>query len=666
MSHTPDQSDGWTAQVYRHADPLFRLALLVESDLAAAEGLVQRAFEWMGAGESCPEVHLLRPLQERRAARPWRMSFGPADAARAGLTQEQAAGLTALLAGLTPSERLVLGLHTLRGHDAATIAELLPALPAPPQQTLSGFRCAAVPALGLLPPGADTALLPALDGWLDGLSSPEEALELRRAVLEEPRARAQRDALAAVRQKLAQALPALVPGGAPARLIDDLLSMDEQPHARPARSSRLTPALLGLVVAVLALAGAIVAVPAWMRGRQSSAAPAALDTAAILERAARRFEQAPLQQGVLHERLQLRNNDSAYTIERWYDYAAPHRVTVAVEIAGARGDRAAVSSDGRSLIQYRNWEGGDLDLSVTPNQAARAAPLLRSFPNAAVVFGENWRTDIGPVYLGQARAAQVRSLGQTSYQGRPAYLLTYRGVPAGTPSPDGRPGQVLLTIDMQTYSLLEVALVADGESESVAQHPLRAEVLEVLDEVPDSRFAQPAAEVVSRSRLTSVYFPSLPPELSVDLEAAGRLGGLLVPQELPDPTMRGLVLRAQRDADHQDTVIYYEGEFSSLVLLPSQNVFTRDTLEPVGEERTVGAYRYRLLHDRNGLPRTVTAEVSQGDQLGRRLIAVLADSYATDAEREAKLEQVIASLTPLTPQNVAVLRERFAASGSAE
>jgi hypothetical protein len=663
MSHTPDQFDGWTAQVYRHADPLFRLALLVESDVAAAEGLVQRAFEWMGAGEPCPEVYLLRPLLERRAARPWRMSFGPADAARAGLTQEQAAALAALLAGLTPPERLVLGLHTLRGHAAAAIAELLPALPAPPQQTLSGFRCAAVPALGLLPPGADTALLPALDRWLDGQSGPEEALELRRAVLEEPGARAQRDALAAVRQKLAQALPALVPGGAPARLIDDLLSMDEQPHARPARSPRLTPALLGLVVAVLVLAGAIVAVPAWMRGRQSSAPPAALDTAAILERAARRFERAPLQRGVLHERLQMQNNDAAYTIERWYDYASPHRVAVAVELAGVRKDGATVSTDGRSLIQYRNWESGDLDLRVTPKQAAGAAPLLRSLPNAAVVFGNSWRIDMGPVYLGQARAAQVSSLGQTSYQGRPAHLLTYRAAS----SAGGQPGRVLLTIDMQTYSLLDVALFADGESESVAQHPLRAEVLEVLDEVPDSHFAQPAAEAVSRTRLTSVYFPSLLPELSIDLEAAGRLdGGLLVPQELPDPTMRGLVLRAQRDADHQDTVIYYEGEFSSLVLLPSQNVFTGDTLEPVGEERTVGAYRYRLLHDRNGLPRTVTAEVSQGDQPGRRLIAVLADSYATAAEREAKLEQVIASLTPLTPQNVAALQERFAASGSAE
>lgn len=666
MSDITNRPDSWAAQVYRHADPLFRLALLAEGDQDAAEGLVQRAFEWIGPDEASPEVHLLRPLLERRAARPWRLSFGPGEAARSGLTQEQAGALTALLAGLAPPERLVLGLQALRGHDAAALAALLPGLPAPPAQTLGGFRCAAVRALGLLAPQADDALLPALERWLDGRAEPGEALELRRAVLEQPEARAQRDALVAVRQRLAQALPALVAGGAPARLIDDLLGMDEQPRERAARGPRLTRAALGLALAVAALAAAIIAVPAWLRdsARDGSAPP---EPAAILERALRRFEQAPLERGVLHERLLVRNRDAAYTIERWYDYASPHRLAVSVQTSGAGAPEFAVSTDGQRRIQYRNWQNSHIDLSVTPAQAAAAVPVLRSIPSAASVFGQNNRPDIAPLYLSQARAAQASSLGQISYQGRPAYLLTYRSGLSLLSGQQEQSARVLLTIDMQTYSLLDVAVLAEGQSESVAQHPLRAELLEVLDQAPADRFTQPSDPADRRDGLLSAAFPQIPSEIVLALEEAGRLDrNLLVPRELPDPAMRGMVLQANESGGRPALVLYYEGEFGSLLLIPAQQLIGRGGTDFADQERVAGGFRYRIARDRRSDPGTLTAEVYQPDAPERRLGVVLADSSATDAEREARLAQTIASLTPLTSQNIAALRERFAASGRAE
>jgi hypothetical protein len=48
-----------------------------------------------------------------------------------------------------------------------------------------------------------------------------------------------------------------------------------------------------------------------------------------------------------------------------------------------------------------------------------------------------------------------------------------------------------------------------------------------------------------------------------------------------------------------------------------------------------------------------------------RLTLILNDEYATGTEREATLQKLIASLTPVDTQSLPALRRNFAASGAA-
>ena len=86
-------------------------------------------------------------------------------------------------------------------------------------------------------------------------------------------------------------------------------------------------------------------------------------------------------------------------------------------------------------------------------------------------------------------------LGTTTLLGRQAFLLTYRTEQPPTLSwhDAAQPAQVVLTIDAQTYALLDVSLIAEGAAESSARHPLQAQQLEVLADVPDEQFSLPTS-----------------------------------------------------------------------------------------------------------------------------------------------------------------------------
>ncbi len=623
---------------------------------------MQRAYEQVDDAGPAAEASLLRALlARRRTTKPWRLAAGAAEAERAGLSPEHARVLADLLARAAPAERLALGMHTLQGRAAEEIAALLPGLPAHPQEILARFRRDTVRALGLLPPDADEALLARIDRWLDGRTDEDETLKLRRAVLGDERARAARDALNAARRALGQGVPALCAAGAPPRLVERLLALGEQPAERPARPP-LRAAALGLTLGVLALAAAIIFGPSLLGGPLGGQAQQPLTAEQIIEASVRRFERAPLQQGILHEQLRISlPGKTAYTIERWYDYATPQRLAMTVREERRRGQQFTVSTNGQDLVQYRFGGRGaenGIDLRLSPEDIQQALPILRSLPGFSLI-GWSQQSDIVPLFLGQAREAGTSSLGQTSYQGRTAYLLTYRTDRLALPdqsSQEPRAQRVLLTIDAQTYSLLNIAVLADGESESSATHLLRAEQLEVLAEVPEGRFLQTSA-AQERDGPTSFQLPTLPAEALLSLEEARQQSELplLVPQALPDDSMRAMVLRTNTSERGDNIGLLYEGEHATLLLLPDRALF--DGANPSqGQPQTAGIFRYRLLSEMSQQPGLLAAAVERPEAGGQRLVVLFASASSTAAEREALLEQAIASLMPLTSQNADALR----------
>jgi hypothetical protein len=585
--------------------------------------------------------------------------------------------------------RLAIGLHYLRGMSVAEIERLLCPLPrsrlgrggrgaraeAPVAETLARFRVGAARALDLVPADIDDAALAGVDRWLDGLLSEAAATAQRRLVFEQPALRAARDGMIEARDLLARAIPALFAAPPPAALTERLLKLAER-RRQVAPRRGLTRARAGLALGVLALAAAIILLPSWLNRRAAPTLARAPGAAEIIDGAIHRFDRAPLQAGVLHEQYRVAAGAGrAYLIERWYDYASPHRLAVSVSREGRNAPPLLqIGSDGRSMVQYRygdrSFDARPVDAHVSEAEAQAALAVLRGEPSTdPFTRGRAGPVDIAPFYLAQARAAQATFLGQTRSLDRPAFLLTYRAdrLPAqpGQPAPE-QPSQVILTIDAQTYALLEISVVADGAAESSAQRPLLAQVFEVLPGVPDSMWRLPTTTgVEQRSGLPSARAPEIPSTLAIGLDDAVRRAphALLAPQQLPSASMRGLALPIAGNIGAERVALLYEGEFQSVLLSPLEN---RDFgLRANGEERSAGDFRYRMVQFDGAQSSRATAVVFRPEAPDQQMLVMLVDAYATAGERETALGQIIGSLTPVTEQNLPALRRNFYGSAVA-
>jgi len=674
---TPDQS----ALVYRYHEQLYRLALLVAGDDDGAAALVERAYRELPAQSVDAEASLIRALLRPTRRRWLRRRPDRKETPHRMLDWERSEQLLETLEALPPTARLVVGLHYLRGMSGDEIAGLLgeAAGPQPPAEMLARFRVAAAHALELVPDDADDGTLFDLDRSMDGLIADPDLLALRWSAIEQPALRSLRNALIDLRDLLPRAIPALCAASPPPELTQSLLEHFVAAAPSPQATRRLTKAHGGLVLGILALVLAITLLPSLLTRRGQSAVAVPQTPAEIIDAAIHRFDHPLVQQGVLHEqyRIQL-GNQPAYLIERWYDYASPHRLLTTVKTEASKAEPLMeISSDGRSLVQYRF--GAELqspvqrsvDVRVSQSEAQKLLPLLRSEPAAGFFSrGPIDRIDMSPLYLAQARAANSTFLGQTSLLGRTAYLLSYHSdqVPSafGRRGPPDQAARVVLTVDAQTYALLDIAILADGAAESTARHPLQALVLDVSARGPETGFTlPPTPEVVQQTDVQSARAPTIPGTQSISLEDALRRAPnqLLVPQPLPDANMRGLALELDQgdpstvDSNNNPVVLLYEGEFQSILMMPSR--MFGDTRQTLGQEQIAGNFRYRITRDPGDFGPAMIAEVYRPAAPDDAITMLLVDEYVTTQERMAMLQQLIASLTPLTEQTLPVLRPNF-------
>jgi hypothetical protein len=674
MTNSTEASPDRSALVYRYHERLYRLALLTAGNADTAAVLLQRAYRELPATSIDDEILLLRTLLPKRPPRRrWRWSAGAGDLARSTLEGAQAAALLQALARLAPAERLAIGLAYLSGNTPDEIAAQLGPLPGdtPPADLLTRFRAAAARALGLVPDDADELALAHLDRWLDGRLPEEASIALRRAVLEQPPMRDLRDGMIAARELLPRALPALFAVAPPRALTERLLKIVQNHERTIMPNLRAHWAQGALALGVLALTAAIILLPSLAARNGGNAMTARTpNVTELIDSAIHRFDRAPLQTGVLHEQYLLARDDgSGYLIERWYDYAAPNRLAISVKPAHGNGSPLMqISSDGRSLVQFRNFLEGpngarSLDVHVAEAEAHAVLPLLRGQPTVTSLGGERGRpSDLGPLYLAQARAAAASLLGTTTLLGRQAFLLTYRTAQPPTLSrrDAAQPAQVVLAIDAQTYALLDVALIAEGAAESSTRHPIQAQQLEVLADAPDEQFSLPSsAEVSQHSGIASVRFPFIVDDQIISLEDAARRAPrtLLAPRRLPDERMRGLAVVVDNRRDGQDVILLYEGEFQNLIVLP--DALSSDA-GGAGQERRAGDFRYQFVRG-PGFGGGLAAIVYRPGTPDERLTMILNDEYATSEEREATLQSLIASLTPVDTQSLPTLRRNFKA-----
>jgi hypothetical protein len=676
------------ALVYQHHEQLYRLALLLAGDEAGAAVLVERAYRALPPTPADAETQLIRVLLRAGGKYPrGRPRVAAERLTYTALDREQAEALLATLAGMPAPERLMVGLHYLRGMSADEIARFFapqspgdsPAVgagmrgPAQIDETLTSFRVVAGLALGLAPAGVGDATLIQLDRLMEGRLAEEAATELRRAVFEQPAVRAARDGLAEARDLLARAVPALFTAAPPIELTGRLLELAQR-HERAMVRRGTAWARAMLALGVLALAAAIVLVPSLQRRPGVPSLVRAPGAAELIDGTIHRFDRASLTAGVLHEQYRVAvGGQPTYLIERWYDYATPHRLRVTVRTEDAQGRagpvRLDIGSDGRSLVQYRDASNRlantrSFDAHVSEAEAQEALEVLRSEPLTTMFArGPNDLSDIAPRYLAQARATGAAYLGQTSILGRPAFLLTYHADSLPTQSPRDAsaplPPQIVLTIDAQTSTLLDIAVVAEGTTESAALHPLQARAFEILPQAPDTLWQISAsARVARRDGLPSARAPEIPSGQVIGLGEALRRATrpILALQQLPDEPMHGLAVPIT-DNGNEHVLLLYEGQFQTILLAPTQSGDRGPSMS--GEERSAGGFRYRMVEFGDEQAPRTAAIAFRPEAPDEHLLVMLVDEYATAAEREAALGRLIGSLTPVTEQNLPDLQRYF-------
>ena len=713
MNTMPDLLPDRAALIYQHYEQLYRLALLLAGDLNTAARLVERAFRALPLAPAHAEAELVRALLASAPRRPAMLPLDEERLAYAMLDRSGARELLGVLTELPSPARLAVGLHYLRGLSADEAAELLAhnderrktndkgsrirpssfvlrhpswmeaqgTAPggSPVDGILTTFRVAAARALALVPDDVDDGALADLDRAADGRLPEAQAIALRGAVFDQPTLRAARDGILATRELLRRAIPVLFASAPPAGLVERLLKRGER-RQRVALSRPLLLARAGLAVGVLALAAAIIVLPSWLRQAPVPVASRAPSAAELLDAAIHRFDRAPLDSGVLHERYFIGGGSRGqYLVERWYDYGPTHRLRVALTIVGPDGESGApvmeIASDGDSLVQYRYMPGSvvhgqPIDAHVSQADAQSALAVLRAEPslNPFTRGHPEDYTDIAPLYLAQARAAGATFLGQTSVLDRPAYLLAYQTdmqtAKLSQSQPSDQPARVILTLDAQTSALLEVAVVAEGVGESNADRPLRATAFEVLPEVGEDFWRLPTTtSVEQQAGLPSARIPEISSALAIGLDEALRRTQQTVfaPRQLPSTAMRALAVPI-RDNGAEQVVLLYEGEFQSMMVRPLARAAS--DLPGSGEEHSVGEFRYRML-DFSDQRSSAAAVAYRAEAPDDALLIMLVDAYATDAEREQALGQIIGTLTPVTQQTLPELQRPFYDSSTA-
>ena len=84
-----------------------------------------------------------------------------------------------------------------------------------------------------------------------------------------------------------------------------------------------------------------------------------------------------------------------------------------------------------------------------------------------------------------------------------------------------------------------------------------------------------------------------------------------------------------------------------------------------GQEYSAGDFRYQIVRGPNVGGGGLAAIIYRPDTPDERMTMILNDEYATSAEREATLQSLIASLTPVDTQSLPELRGNFAAGVAA-
>jgi hypothetical protein len=584
----------------RFGDDLYRLALLLSDDEAAAEQALIKATRRLAASGTAPDqtvliAALLQSLPPER--RRWRQRRLPGWA-RPRLAPAARVELLQALAALPRAQRFALGLTMLRSFETAQAAALLGdeqrSAPSAAQEaaptTQPGpsdsdrTRTVVRDALLALAPVAVPSMPPAA---LDNTSAPDECRPTRTAIAlndpalhNDPAIRGHLALCSACRaaepawQSLSVAVEVALRGALretrlPAALADQLHEASQPAAASTGRALLASPRTRLALVAVPVLV--LIAFLVWPRGVPSAptaSAPALAQAPKPLDLVRRARDQLyipPAGQGVWHGHYQIQwafADDSAALLagDAWIDSAGGRHRTQLVHHSGG-GPYEFELADGKSSVNYAvspNYQPSlyPLSYNLLNRVKIEAAPEAQIRMLAARFQSGAW--GIAGAYLRQAEQAELRAWGrQRDVDGALLDLVSFSGIsplalPADAPNATTSRVTVLLAINEATGRLREVReLIGPAGSEQSTRITWRQVSEEWIDDDQAIRRTFDPVDawngIGSFTAIGKLVDPALPltrPEAVTALVTSYQLGwtGLLVPAAAPAGTSSAFLL----------------------------------------------------------------------------------------------------------------------------
>lgn len=568
---------------------------------------------------------------------------------------QQLESMFKVLRKASPQARFMLALYSLWGMQANEIRRVLGV-------TLDEFHTLRVDlalASGLVSSENERSQLERLARFILNELGETEQMAQRAELLNSAHARSLRHALIANDEQLSKVLTAIFDDATP----PDLLAQIEQAKQKPIAKRQLGRGLLFNLVVVLIVGGLIGLLLVWpeTHSEAKSERPVGnnaptIDLRSMIEASLRRFETPVIDQGLLHERYNITIENNTWQIERWYDFDNPQRFAFTLQANQEPGEFYTVKGDGNGGLEINSLQGR-LGVELKPELLAQISPILMQQPNPYIAqFSQT--PALEQFFLKQALENHAYSLGTSRFLSRPVTIIAYTSryfLHHGIVHPDWDydHAQVLLTLDNQTFSLLQAQVLLDGQAGSTIITPWRAEHLSFNDQ------ADPELFTITGERNDELLSPRIvfgdyaQQSKSLSLRSALERSNttIYLPRTLIDESLWARMLYQEEAEGEVFSVLIEDGQrLSILTTLP------RAWSEPKAdvEIKQVGSFSYTT---------TVRESLTQVDLLdqstGQNFGLVIFDNLTPRNEIEKQIEEIVASLEPLTLDNIDQFQPRF-------
>jgi len=568
---------------------------------------------------------------------------------------QQLESMFKVLRKASPQARFMLALYSLWGMQANEIRRVLGV-------TLDEFHTLRVDlalASGLVSSENERSQLERLARFILNELGETEQMAQRAELLNSAHARSLRHALIANDEQLSKVLTAIFDDATP----PDLLAQIEQAKQEPIAKRQLGRGLLFNLVVVLIVGGLIGLLLVWpeTHSEAKSERPVGnnaptIDLRSMIEASLRRFETPVIDQGLLHERYNITIENNTWQIERWYDFDNPQRFAFTLQANQEPGEFYTVKGDGNGGLEINSLQGR-LGVELKPELLAQISPILMQQPNPYIAqFSQT--PALEQFFLKQALENHAYSLGTSRFLSRPVTIIAYTSryfLHHGIVHPDWDydHAQVLLTLDNQTFSLLQAQVLLDGQAGSTIITPWRAEHLSFNDQ------ADPELFTITGERNDELLSPRIvfgdyaQQSKSLSLRSALERSNttIYLPRTLIDESLWARMLYQEKAEGDVFSVLIEDGQrLSILTTLP------RAWSEPKAdvEIKQVGSFSYTT---------TVRESLTQVDLLdqstGQNFGLVIFDNLTPRNEIEKQIEEIVASLEPLTLDNIDQFQPTF-------